>query len=101
MAFGTSHSPLLALDSPEWEARAINDRSNTSLYDTDGVKCSYDDLHAKVGDKYAGVAVPERWIDAERRLNAALDRLGRDLHEINPDAVIIFSDDHHELFSSA
>ena len=101
MAFGTSHSPVLALDSPEWEARAINDRSNTQLYDTDGVRCSYDELHAKVGDTYAALAVPERWAAYERRLNAALDRLGADLAEIAPDAVVIMSDDHHELFSSA
>jgi hypothetical protein len=101
MAFGTSHSPVLALDSPEWEARAINDRSNTELYDTEGTRCSYDQLHAKVGDAYAALAVPSQWAEYERRLNAALDRLGRDLVEIAPDAVIILSDDHHELFSSA
>lgn len=101
MAFGTSHSPLLALDSPEWEARAINDRSNKHLFDTDGVECSYDELHAKVGDKYNSVAIPENWAGSERRLNMALDRLGQDLEEINPDAVLIFSDDHHELFSAA
>ena len=46
MAIGTSHSPVLALDAPEWEARAINDRANQNLYDTDGVKCSYDQLQA-------------------------------------------------------
>lgn len=101
MAFGTSHSPVLALDAPEWEARAINDRSNNQLYDTDGTRCSYAELHAQVGDKYAAIAVPERWAEHERRLNAALDRLGRDLEELKPDAVIIMSDDHHELFSSA
>jgi hypothetical protein len=101
MAFGTSHSPVLALDSPEWEARAINDRSNNELYDTDGTRCSYADLHAKVGDKYAAIAVPAIWAEYERRLNAALDRLGDDLKTINPDAFIIRSDDHHELFSSA
>lgn len=101
MVFGTSHSPVLALDSPEWEARAINDRSNTSLYDTDGVKCSYEQLHAKIGDKYAALAVPARWAEAERRLNAALDRLRSELADVNPDAVVIMSDDHHELFSSA
>lgn len=101
MAFGTSHSPVLALDAPEWEARAINDRSNTSLYDTEGVKCSYDELREKFGDRYADAAQPSVWADCERRLNAALDRLARDLEEIAPDAVIVMSDDHHELFSSA
>src|SRR5579862_282962 len=101
MAFGTSHSPVLALDSPEWEARAINDRSNNDLYDLDGTRCSYADLHARVGDKYASIAVPAMWAEYEKRLNAALDRLAADLETIAPDAIIIMSDDHYELFSSA
>jgi aromatic ring-opening dioxygenase catalytic subunit (LigB family) len=101
MTMGTSHSPVLALSAPEWEARAINDRANPMLYDTDGVRCSYPELHAKIGDKYAALAVPSRWEEQERLLNAALDRLGRDLAAVNPDAVLIVGDDHHELFSSA
>jgi aromatic ring-opening dioxygenase catalytic subunit (LigB family) len=101
MAFGTSHSPVLALDSPEWEARAINDRDNPHLFDLDGVECSYAQLQAKYGDRYTEIAVPARWAEQERRLNAALDRLGEDLRAVNPDAVIIITDDQHELFSSA
>jgi hypothetical protein len=101
MAIGTSHSPVLALDAPEWEARAINDRANQNLYDTDGVKCSYDQLQAKVGDKYTALAVPTRWEEQEAVLNRSLDRLGKELAEANPDAVVIVGDDEHELFSAA
>jgi aromatic ring-opening dioxygenase catalytic subunit (LigB family) len=101
MAFGTSHSPVLALDSPEWEARAINDRDNPHLFDLDGVECSYKQLEAKYGNRYTEIAIPATWAEQERRLNAALDRLGADLAEIKPDAVIIMTDDQHELFSSA
>lgn len=101
LALGTSHSPILALDAPEWEARAVNDRDNQNLYDTDGVRCSYTELHAKVGDKYAAQAVPSRWSEQETALNHALDRLGAELAEANPDAAIILGDDEHELFSGA
>src|ERR1700735_1741630 len=99
LALGTSHSPVLALDAPEWEARAVNDRDNQHLYDTEGVECTYDELYAKVGDKYNALAVPSRWAEQEALLNRALDRLGAELAEANPDAVIIIGDDEHELFS--
>jgi hypothetical protein len=101
LALGTSHSPVLALDAPEWEARAVNDRDNQHLYDTDGVECTYDELYAKVGDKYNALAVPSRWTEQEALLNRALDRLGAELAEANPDAVIIIGDDEHELFSGS
>lgn len=101
LAIGTSHSPVLGMDAPTWEARAVNDRDNQNLYDTDGIKCSYAELFAKVGDKYAALAVPSRWADQEATLNRTLDRLAVDLAEANPDAVIVIGDDEHELFSSA
>jgi len=101
LALGTSHSPVLALDAPDWEARAINDRDNKNLYDTDGVHCNYDELYQKVGDKYNALAVASRWTEQEDVLNRSLDRLGKELAEVNPDAVIIISDDEHELFNAA
>lgn len=101
MAIGTSHSPVLALDAPEWEARAINDRDNQNLYDVDGVHCNYQQLYEKVGDRYTALAVPSRWVEQEAVLNRSLDRLGAELVEANPDAIVIVSDDEHELFSAA
>lgn len=101
LALGTSHSPVLALDAPDWEARAINDRDNKNLYDVDGVHCDYDALYAKVGDKYNALAVPSRWTEQEDVLNRSLDRLGKELAEVDPDAVVIIGDDEHELFNAA
>lgn len=101
LALGTSHSPVIALDAPQWEARAVNDRDNTNLYDNDGVKCSYYELYAKVGDRYGALAVPSRWADQEALLNRSLDRLSADLAEAKPDAAIVIGDDEHELFSGA
>src|SRR5438309_2188218 len=97
LAVGTSHSPVLALSAPEWEARAINDRDNKNLYDIEGTHCSYDELYAKVGDKYNALAVPSRWADQEAALNRYLDRLGAELAEARPDVVIVIGDDEHEL----
>jgi hypothetical protein len=100
-AIGTSHSPVLALAAPDWEARAVNDRNNQDLYDTEGVHCTYDQLAAKVGDKYVALAVPARWTEQEATLNRCLDRIGAELAAADPDAVVIIGDDEHELFSGA
>jgi hypothetical protein len=101
LAIGTSHSPVLALDAPDWETRARNDRANKALFDTAGTRCSYDELAERVGDRYAAKAVTSRWQEQATALNRSLDRLGADLAEANPDVVIVVGDDEHELFSSA
>jgi Catalytic LigB subunit of aromatic ring-opening dioxygenase len=101
LACGTSHTPLLAMDGADWEARARNDRSNQRLIDTSGQVCSYDDLAAKIGERYAHEAVPERWIEHAQQAQTALDRLARDLEQAAPDVVVVIGDDEHELFSAA
>jgi len=101
LAVGTSHSPILALDAPDWEARARNDRKNEHLFDVDGTELSYDKLRERVGDRYASVAVPERWARQAEDAQRCLDRLARDLEEAHPDVVLIIGDDEHELFSDA
>jgi len=101
LACGTSHTPLLAMDAPDWEARAQNDRVNQRLIDTTGEICSYDELAARTGDRYAREAVPQRWMDHAEAAQAALNRLARGLGEAAPDVVVVIGDDEHELFSAA
>ena len=101
LALGTSHSPLLAMDSPEWEARARNDRDNKRLIDNDGIMCDYPGLLSKVGEKYASLATPSKWAEQEAVLQRSLDRLTGDLVEVDPDAVVVLGDDEHELFDGA
>ena len=101
LALGTSHSPMVILDGAEWEARAVNDKDNKNLYDTDGIRCDYQELLAKVGTKYAEFAVASRWVEQEALLKRSLDRLSADLADAHPDAVIVIGDDEYELFSRA
>ena len=68
---------------------------------TTGSSAATRSCYAKVGDKYAALAVPSRWSEQEAALTGTLDRLAADLAEANPDAVIVIGDDEHELFSSA
>jgi hypothetical protein len=101
LACGTSHTPLLALEPPEWEARARNDRANQRLVDQSGRIVSYDELAARVGDRYAAECDTGRWAAHARNAHDALDRLAQDVDEAAPDAVVIIGDDEHELFSAA
>lgn len=101
LAVGTSHSPILALGAPDWETRARNDRKNQHLFDVDGTELSYDRLRERVGDKYASVAVPERWHEQAGTAQQSLDRLRADLAEAAPDVVVVIGDDEHELFTDA
>jgi hypothetical protein len=98
---GTSHSPILALDAPDWETRARNDRKNQHLFDIDGTELSYDQLHARAGDRYAALAVPANWQQKNETAERCLDRIARDLEEARPDVVVIIGDDEHELFTDA
>ncbi len=101
LGLGTSHSPILALDAPDWETRARNDRKNQHLFDVDGTELSYDQLHARVGDKYAPLAVPANWERQNLAAERCLDRIARDLAEAAPDVVVVIGDDEHELFTDA
>jgi len=101
LAMGTSHSPILALDAPDWETRARNDRKNQHLFDVDGTELSYDQLYERVGPKYASSAVPANWREQDDAAERCLDRLALDLAEVNPDVVVVIGDDEHELFTDA
>jgi len=99
--FATSHTPILALAADEWEQRALNDRKNPFLWDMEGVHRSYDDIAARVGNRYADRAVPGLWQQQYDAAQRDLDRLAATLENAAPDVLIIVGDDEQELFSLA
>jgi hypothetical protein len=99
--FATSHTPLLALVAEEWEARAVNDRKNPQLYDTEGVRRDYAEIEERVGGRYAPLAVPARWNEQYENAQRDLDHLAETLAAVAPDVLIIVGDDEQELFSLA
>jgi len=82
-----------------WEQRAISDRSNPELYDSDGNLRSYEEL-ARSNRSYAREASLEHLTAQSRTVQAALDRLAADLAAARPDVVLIVGDDQHELFDA-
>jgi hypothetical protein len=99
--FATSHTPILALEADEWEARAVNDRKNPQLYDTTGVLRTYAELEQLVGRRYAALAVPAVWNEQYDKAQRDLDRLAAELEAAQPDVLVIVGDDEQELFSLA
>jgi hypothetical protein len=101
LGIGTSHSPMLTLESGEWEHRAAADYENPSLNLSDGRWVNYQQLLTEVGPRYealANVAELSRQADICER---SLDRLGTTLRSASPDIVLIVGDDQEELFSPA
>jgi Catalytic LigB subunit of aromatic ring-opening dioxygenase len=101
LGIGTSHTPMLTLQSGEWEHRAAADYQNPSLNLSDGRWLNYEQLLAEVGPRYeriANLAQLSRQADICER---SLDRLGATLRNASPDIVLIVGDDQEELFSPA
>lgn len=96
--FATSHTPMLAMDTDEWEVRSLNDRKNPELWDTSGVRRTYAELEAIVGDRYAAQATPALWNEQYEKSQRDLDRLAAALAAAAPDVLVIVGDDEQELF---
>lgn len=96
---GTSHSPMVTL-APEliWTGRALADRSNSHLIDTDGTIRSYEELAARNGDRYAADLAPEVWNARHALALESIERLGGDLLALAPDLVIAVGDDQKEMY---
>ncbi len=98
---GVSHSPVLALDTKDWEERSNDDKLNQRLNLSDGTYASYQELERRVGTPYADVAQLAVYDEKSSLVNRALDRVADDLEEAAPDVVVIVGDDQEELFSRA
>ena len=101
MGIGMSHSPLLALEADRWEERAGDDRKNQRLNTIDGKFVPYQELEQSTGAPFGAVATIDNFRAIEKTAQGLLDRVAEDLARIKPDAVVIFGDDHHELFGAA
>jgi len=98
LGIGTSHSPLLALDSGQWVHRAEVDRANPELNLSCGRQLSYPQLLAEVGPRYQAEITAEVLARKARICQQALDRLADELARAAPEVVIIVGDDQSELF---
>jgi hypothetical protein len=99
MGIASSHSPMLLMEPPAWRARAeLDDRQLHQLRDFDGAVITYDALLAKTGEEMAEQITDKRLAERHAANQKAVAEVGRILDEVNPDVVIIFGDDHKEVF---
>jgi hypothetical protein len=98
LGIGTSHSPLLLLESQKWAFRSADDRRNPALNTLDGRLLSYDQLVAERGEPFVEDSDPAGFEALARAAEAALDRLAATLKAANPDVVMVIGDDQGELF---
>jgi hypothetical protein len=100
LGIGTSHTPMLTLESHEWEHRAAADYENPSLNLSDGRRVNYSELLAEVGPRHRDVATVEELARQAEICESALDRLRATLLAVDPDVVIVVGDDQEELFTT-
>ena len=101
LGVGTSHTPLLTLESTDWQHRSAADRANAALNLSDGRWVTYDELLAEVGPVYENAARPAELERKAALCESALDRLAREIEIARPDVVLIVGDDQGELFGPA
>jgi hypothetical protein len=100
MGIGTSHTPMLTLDSDDWQHRAADDLKNQKLNRSDGTWIGYDALLAEVGPKYADKITTAEMRAAAVRCQGSLDRLKASIASVAPDVIVIVGDDQSELFGA-
>lgn len=99
IGIGSSHSPALLMDPPAWLARAaVDDQRLFALHDHEGKRVTYEELLAKADPAMAEQVTPERMHARHEANQAAMERISKSLRDANPDVVIIFGDDHKEVF---
>jgi hypothetical protein len=96
--FGASHGPLLATPAAEWDLRANVDRKNKAL--AFGAETfDFPSLYARrKDDHFERQNTLEVRTERHDRCQKQLDALGKIVTEVNPDALVIVGDDHHEWF---
>src|SRR5215469_3596112 len=96
---GTSHSPMVTLDPALiWSARAVTDVTNPALYDNSGVVRPYGDLVVEADGRFDAELDPGVQAVRHALAMASIERLGRDILELEPDLVIPVGDDQKELY---
>ena len=97
LGIGTSHSPMLSTPPEFWHVRGEGDKRREDLVDPEtGETVNYDELLRRRNGNVCEVdreKFKEQWADCQR----GIAELSKTLREVDPDAVIIVSDDQDEV----
>ena len=97
--FGSGHTPLMSVPGEMWAVYAQNDPRNRELITVpEGKRVSYDDLLAQADPKIKDQVNTETFVRKFANIQKGLDELDTRFGQVNPDVVVMFGDDQHELF---
>lgn len=98
--FGSSHTPLMSLTTGElWQEYAQNadPRNKELVKPPDGKHLTYEELLACADPSIAKMVNVDTFQQRADNVQKGLDELGTRFAQANPDAVVMFGDDQHEL----
>jgi 3-O-methylgallate 3,4-dioxygenase len=99
IGIGSSHSPTLLMEPAAWLARAGHDDVKIhALHDFDGEKISYDALLAKAPSDMDRQITSDVLATRHAANQEAVREVRTRLLAAEPDVVVIFGDDHKEVF---
>ena len=95
---GTSHSPMLSMDSGAWAARAgANDQRNQGLVGVDGLVSNYEDLLARTDvTRIAKEITPDKMQARHERNQAGIAWVAEQLYAQKLDLLVMIGDDQQE-----
>src|SRR5712692_1163519 len=98
--FGSSHTPLMSLTTGElWQEYAQNadPRNRELVKPPNGQHLSYEELLAGADPAIAKMVNVDTFQRRADNVQRGLDKLGSCFGQVNPDIVVMFGDDQHEL----
>jgi hypothetical protein len=101
LGVGTSHTPLLTIDTALWADRGKDDLARKEVFLADGRVLTYAELNAEVKDRHRDEATPENFRAQAAGAQQALDHLKQAIAATAPDLLVIIGDDQEELFGKS
>ena len=96
LGVGSSHSPMVTMDGPDWLEWGRRDLRHPMLYTEDGRHLTYEQQLVEAGGHFDDIATLDRAIDGAHRVDVAVEVLRSRLAAADLDAVIIIGDDQDE-----
>ena len=98
LGLGASHSPMLNMEPEAWLERGRHDRKNSLLRDLSGKLAKFDDILASAPASMADEIRLDKIETRHAANQRALAGIEEALYAAKPDVLVMFGDDHKEVF---
>lgn len=98
LGLGTSHTNMITEPPELWYQHGQNDQRTRELISPKSFRVMpYEELLAEADPRHAATQTVEHFTKQHQQLVHAMDTLSATLREVNPDAVVIITDDQDEI----